>query len=260
VPFYGVGRSSDGSYYAIGKNGHFVSFPWHDYLTPWGRFIRGFFFFANSAAFGIPAEITECKEEPVTTVEQISSFGGQMIANRAIGLLAAEVLNEIGLGSGQSLGPSSPGPVDTPSSGGSVTGTGGGLVPMGDSGAEFYYRAMSSTEAATLVATHELVGASGETFISPSLGYVLDGGYVGQVAELQFANGTTASLAAIGWANDANVLDHFPGMPLGAPTNWMYTAAQFKTEGDVINIGLGRAGGAALSIATTALLGFRFVR
>ncbi len=99
------------------------------------------------------------------------------------------------------------------------------------------------------------VPATSETFISPSAEF--SSAYQGQMVEFSVRPGTTSSLTSVGVRDSSAVTSAaFPDMPL-VSSGWTSTAAFFKGEGGIINIGLGR--GTVLDIFNDAILGFRAV-
>ena len=111
---------------------------------------------------------------------------------------------------------------------------------------------MSKAHVEELQATGRLP-ATAATFISPSAEF--SSAYEGTMAEFTMRGGTTDALAGVG-VRDASAVTSgaFPDMPL-VSRGWTTSSAFFKSEGGIINIGLGR--GTALDIFNDAIQGFR---
>jgi hypothetical protein len=111
---------------------------------------------------------------------------------------------------------------------------------------------MSAENYAQLVATGRVPG-TGETFVSPTQGFSEN--YDGTLVRLVVRPGTTDALVNVG-VRDTSTLtaQTFPDMPT-VSKGWNATSAQFKGEGNQINIGLGR--GTALDIFNDGLVSFQ---
>lgn len=126
-----------------------------------------------------------------------------------------------------------------------------------DGGYETYYRTMSRSHHQRFLETGRMPGTS-ETFISPTQAF--SEGYQGVLVKFQMAPGTTARLREIGVRAHGNKsLELLPDLPL-VKKRWGRSRAQFKPEGDQINIGLGREGGKALEIFNDSIRGFETVK
>ena len=123
-------------------------------------------------------------------------------------------------------------------------------------GEEVYFRTMSTRHAARLQ-TQGAVVSTGETFITPSEAYASQ--YTGTLVRFRLRAGTTAQLEQLGFRDPAQALvaEAFPNMrPL--IQGWNRFGAFFKSEGGLINIGLGQ--GPALDTFNQNIVGFNVLR
>ncbi|OYO76095.1 hypothetical protein CG709_16320, partial [Lachnotalea glycerini] len=124
----------------------------------------------------------------------------------------------------------------------------------GGDASETYYRTMSHEDYDKLRMTGELQ-PTGETFISPTQSFSED--YSGITVEIKVNKGTTSQLEIIGAKNDSNITNStYPNMPY-VDKGWTINNAQFKGEGDQINIGLGK--GKGLEIFNSNIIDFNKV-
>jgi RHS repeat-associated protein len=126
---------------------------------------------------------------------------------------------------------------------------------------EVFYRAMEPKAAELFRRTGQMPASKkGETFISPTLTYIQKTGYDGEIFEIMVKAGTVEQLEKIGLRNEGrNVRAAYPDMAPVKGVRWMRTHAQFKEEGDQINIGLGRDGGRAMQIFNQNITSVRSV-
>jgi hypothetical protein len=118
-----------------------------------------------------------------------------------------------------------------------------------------FYRAMSAEHYAELVVTGKLA-ATGETFISPTLGF--SQGYDGVVVQFTMGRGALSALENIGVRNASSLTEAAYGsMPL-VEKGWAGENAFFKAEGGQINIGLGN--GKALDTFNSYIKAFSEVK
>lgn len=125
-----------------------------------------------------------------------------------------------------------------------------------DSGAtETFYRTMSQADLEQLIDTGQ-IPATGETFVSPSLGY--SSGFNGVTVQFNVQAGTTDSLLGMGVRNTAAGFTGtaYEGLPI-VSGGWADTSAFFKWEQGVVNIGLGN--GQALNIFNANIVTFGVV-
>ncbi|MEV0452479.1 ricin-type beta-trefoil lectin domain protein [Streptomyces sp. NPDC050600] len=136
-------------------------------------------------------------------------------------------------------------------------GGGGGGGGGGDAEGETFYRSMSEAHFKTLQEGGGL-SATGETFTSPTQAFSED--YDGVLVKFTVKPGTRAALAKIGVRDEsAMVLAEFPDMPaITSVKKWNRNYAQFKQEGDQINVGLGR--GKALKLFNENVTGWEVIR
>lgn len=121
--------------------------------------------------------------------------------------------------------------------------------------AQTFYRAMSAEHYAELAATGKLA-ATGETFISPTLGF--SQGYDGVVVQFTMERGALSALENIGVRNASSLTEAAYGsMPL-VEKGWAGANAFFKAEGGQINIGLGN--GKALETFNSYIKAFSEVK
>ena len=121
---------------------------------------------------------------------------------------------------------------------------------------ETAYRTMSPENYAELEATGNLPGTR-ETFISPSRSFASK--YEGVLVKFELEPGTFDRLSEIGVrAHGERSQLLLPDLPL-VRRGWGYGWALFKPEGDVINIGLGYTGGAALARFNNGILSFEVI-
>jgi hypothetical protein len=92
--------------------------------------------------------------------------------------------------------------------------------------------------------------------ISPSKEFSL--GYEGRTVDFSVQSGTRDALARVGVRDGSRLKSAaYPNIPK-VFGGWAASAAYFKGEGDIINIGLGR--GPALDIFNGAIKGYKVVR
>ena len=116
-----------------------------------------------------------------------------------------------------------------------------------------FYRSMSHEDYEHLLKTGELRGTS-ETFISPRRAF--SEGYEGVLVKFHLKKDSLQELKAIGVKDSASLTKlTYPDMP-GVSKSWKYNNAFFKSEGDQINIGLGK--GKALDLFNKGI--HKFVR
>jgi RHS repeat-associated protein len=122
-----------------------------------------------------------------------------------------------------------------------------------ENGTATYYRTMSQANYEALVATGK-VPATGETFITESLAYAMT--YRGVTVELTVRGGTAEALLAMGVRNVGLTSGVYGSLPL-VQSGWWSSAAFFKLEGELVNIGLGR--GSALNTFNSNIVNFNLV-
>jgi hypothetical protein len=118
---------------------------------------------------------------------------------------------------------------------------------------ETFYRTMSQADFLQLTA-NEVIPATAETFISPSLEYASL--YQGVTVRFTVNPGTTESLLGIGVRNAGLTGNPYAALPI-VRSGWTSANAFFKLEGGVVNIGLGR--GSALQIFNDNIVNFAAV-
>ncbi|ELY7499398.1 hypothetical protein SOJ77_003793 [Cronobacter sakazakii] len=122
-----------------------------------------------------------------------------------------------------------------------------------------FYRTMSKEDFAVLQKTGRMPGTT-ETTISPTREFSEN--YEGILVQFNLKPGTRAQLEGIGIrdSSDLAAATH-PDMPRPLKSKgWVFTNAPFKGEGDQINIGPGREGGAALKIFNDGIDSFNMLR
>jgi hypothetical protein len=119
--------------------------------------------------------------------------------------------------------------------------------------AETFFRTMTETDYAQFLETGA-IPPTGETFVSPSLGYASE--YEGVTVQFNVASGTTDQLLGIGVRSPGLTQAPYGSLDL-VPTGWGSDFAYFKLEGGVVNIGLGQ--GPALEIFNSNIVSFSVV-
>lgn len=123
-----------------------------------------------------------------------------------------------------------------------------------DTGVETYYRTMSEEQYDILRMTGK-VQPTGETFIFPTQSF--SDNYDGVMVEIHVKSGITNQLETIGVKNNSNLTNNkYPDMP-NVEKGWTTNSAQFKGEGNQINIGLGK--GKGLEIFNSNIIDFQKV-
>jgi hypothetical protein len=120
---------------------------------------------------------------------------------------------------------------------------------------ETFYRTMSQGDYQQFLSTRQ-IPATGETFVSPSVGFSQQ--YNGVTVQFNVQAGTSDALMGMGVRNSAAGFAGtvYEGLPT-VSSGWTDTSAFFKWEGGTVNIGLGN--GPALNTFNNNIVSFGLV-